>query len=316
MTPTSLTAADIACHNGLAGTSPVRTRPVPADPLTPDAFTAARGRLFALAYRMLGTRAEAEDVVQDTYLRWHQTDRAEVRTPEAWLVTTATRLAIDRLRAARTAREAYVGPWLPEPLVDDGRAAPDYGVRLASDLSLAFLLVLERLAPEERAAFLLHDVFDTSYADIAALLGKTEVSCRQMVTRARQRVRGDRQRFEARPEDKARLVAAFRAAVTARDTQALLALFTPDVTWTADGGGVTHASPRPLHGVDTVLRLALGVQRLYAARGITLDAATVNGEPGLVARLGDRVVATYAVDVSGGAIGAVYVVLNPEKLPA
>lgn len=285
-------------------------------PATPDPFTATRGRLFALAYRMLGTRSEAEDVVQDTYLRWHQADRAEVRTPEAWLVTTATRLAIDRLRAARTAREAYVGPWLPEPIVDEGRDAPDYGARLASDLSLAFLLVLERLAPEERAAFLLHDVFETGYADIAGLLGKSEATCRQMVARARQRVRGDRQRFAAHPEEKARLVAAFRAAVTARDTQALLAIFTPDVTWTADGGGVTHASPRPLHGIERVVRLALGVQRLYAARGIALDAAWINGEPGLVARSGDRVVATYAMDVSDGAIGAVYVVLNPEKLPA
>ena len=281
-----------------------------------DPFTQVEPRLRALAYRMLGSRAEADDVVQDTYLRWHQADQAEIRTPEAWLVTTATRLAIDRLRAARTARDAYVGPWLPEPIVDDGRAAPDYAVRLASDLSMAFLLVLERLAPEERAAFLLHDVFDTSYADIAAMLAKSEVTCRQMVTRARQRVRGERRRFEARPEEKARLVAAFQAAVTARDTQALLALFTPDVTWTADGGGRTHASPRPLHGVDRVVRLALGVQRLYAAHGITLAPVWVNGEPGLVARHGDRVVATYAVDVTGDAIGAVYVMLNPEKLPA
>ena len=265
---------------------------------------------------MLGTRVEAEDVVQDTYLRWHQADQQAIRTPEAWLVTTATRLAIDRLRAARTAREAYVGPWLPEPIVDDGRGAPDYGAHLASGLSLAFLLVLERLAPEERAAFLLHDVFDASYADLAGLLGKSEATCRQMVTRARQRVRGERRRFAASPEEKRRLVAAFHAAVVARDTQTLLGLFAPDVTWTADGGGVTHASPRPLHGVQTVLRLALGIQRLYAAGGVTLHAAMVNGEPGLIARHGHRIVATYAVDVADGVIGAVYVVLNPEKLPA
>ena len=279
-------------------------------------FEALRGRLFGLAYRMLGSRTDAEDVVQDAYVRWHQADRATIRTPEAWLVTTTTRLAIDRLRAMRTMREAYVGPWLPEPLVQDGAEAPDYRATLASDLSMAFLLLLERLAPEERAAFLLHDVFETGYPDIARMLGKTETACRQIVARARQRVRGDRQRFEATQEEKARLLESFTAAMEARDEQALLTLFTPDAVWMSDGGGVVHAAPRPLVGIDRVVRIVLGLQRLQAQRGASLEPAVVNGEPGLVLRVGGRLSATYAIDVVDGRIAAVYVVLNPSKLPA
>ncbi|HTV02197.1 MAG TPA: RNA polymerase sigma factor SigJ [Luteitalea sp.] len=278
-------------------------------------FESLRGRLFGLAYRMLGSRADAEDVVQDAYLRWHQADRAAIRTPEAWLVTTTTRLAIDRLRALRTVRDAYVGPWLPEPLVGQAGHAPDHAATLASDLSMAFLLVLERLAPEERAAFLLHDVFETGYADIARMLGKTEAACRQIVTRARQRVRGDRQRFEASHEARAKLTESFAAAMAARDETALLQLFTPDAVWMSDGGGVVHAAPRPLVGIDRVVRVVMGLQRLLTQRGRTVEPATVNGEPGLVLRDGERLVATYAFDIDGDRISAVYVVLNPAKLP-
>lgn len=277
-------------------------------------FEALRGRLFGLAYRMLGSRTDAEDVVQDAFVRWHQADREAIRNPEAWLVTTTTRLAIDRLRALRTARDAYVGPWLPEPLVQAGPDAPDYRAELASDLSMAFLLLLERLGPEERAAFLLHDVFDTGYADIARMLGKSEATCRQIVNRARQRVRGSRQRFEATPEGKADLLQAFTAAMQARDEATLMQLFAPEVTWTADGGGIVHAAPRPLVGIERVLRLVLGLQRLYAARGARLEPALVNGEPGLVVRVADRIGATFAVDIADGRISAVYVVVNPHKL--
>ena len=279
-------------------------------------FEALRGRLFGLAYRMLGSRTDAEDVVQDAYIRWHQADHDAIRTPEAWLVTTTTRLAIDRLRALRTARDAYVGPWLPEPLLQHGPEAPDYKVTLASDLSIAFLLLLERLAPEERAAFLLHDVFETSYSEIATMLGKTEAACRQIVTRARQRVRGDRRRFDVTRDARARLLASFTAAMEARDEKALLELFTPDAVWMSDGGGVVAASPRPLVGIDRVVRIVLGLQRLHAKRGLTLESAEVNGEPGLVLRSDGRIGATYAIDVVDGRIGAVYVMLNPAKLPA
>ena len=157
-------------------------------------FEALRGRLFGLAYRMLGSRADAEDVVQETYVRWHQVTPGSVENPEAWLVTTTSRLAIDRLRRLKTEREAYVGPWLPEPIVT--AAPPDRNLDLAADLSIAFLTLLERLAPEERAAFLLHDVFDVGYREIAAVIERSEAACRQVVHRARERVRGDRKRFD------------------------------------------------------------------------------------------------------------------------
>ena len=184
-------------------------------------FNEHRPRLYGIAYRMLGTRADAEDIVQEAYLRWHRADIERLRAPEAWLVTATTRLCIDRLRAARTEREAFVGPWLPEPIT--GLAPPaDAHSELASDLSFAFLLVLERLAPEERAAFLLHEVFDSGYADIAAILGKSEATCRQIVHRARRRVHQDRPRFKVSEGARSRLLERFVEALRTEDKTALL----------------------------------------------------------------------------------------------
>jgi RNA polymerase sigma-70 factor (ECF subfamily) len=284
-----------------------------------DAFEALRGRLFGLAYRMLGSRADAEDVVQEAYVRWHHATRERedsIHNAEAWLVTSATRLAIDRLRAARTAREAYSGPWLPDPLLPGALPAPDEHLERAADLSQAFLLLLERLAPEERAAFLLHDVFDASYADIARVLDRSEAACRQIVHRARTRVRAARRRFDADAEALRRLRDAFTAALEAQDQDALLELFAPDATWTADGGGVVPASPRPLFGARRLARLALGLQRIYTRNGVKLEPEWVSGRPGLVLRHDGRVRATFAFEAEGGRIAAVYVVLNPLKLPA
>src|SRR5262249_28422460 len=204
-------------------------------------FTQNRPRLYGIAYRMLGSRADAEDMLQEAYLRWHRSDPERVQTPQAWLVTTVTRLCIDRLRAARTEREAYVGPWLPEPLIGESPPA-DRGAELASDLSVAFLVVLERLAPEERAAFLLHDVFDCEYAEIARILGKSETACRQIVHRAREHVRRERPRFHVSEAARAKLLERFVAALRAQDHSALLALFAQDATWTSDGGGKTKAA--------------------------------------------------------------------------
>src|SRR5688500_17011172 len=194
---------------------------------TAATFEALRSRLFGLAYRMLGSRAEAEDIIQDTYLRWHQANRDRIETPEAWLVTTTTRLAIDRLRRLKTEREAYVGQWLPEPMVTQP-PPPDRNLELAADLSIAFLTLLERLAPEERAAFLLHDVFDVGYGEIASVLEKSEAACRQVVHRARERVRNDRKRFDVTESAKAQMLHKFVAAMEARNERALLALFAPD----------------------------------------------------------------------------------------
>src|SRR5437764_9105253 len=195
-----------------------------------------RARLFGIAFRMLGDVHDAEDLVQEAMLRWQRTERASVREPEAWLVAVVTRLAIDRLRQAQTRRALYPGPWLPEPVAEE-RLSPAYRTELASDLSMAFLVLLERLAPEERAAFLLRDVFGCEYEEIARTLAKSQAAARQTVHRARERVRTNRPRFSAPPEAKERLLGRFIAALETADKEAMLALFTKDVTWTSDGGG-------------------------------------------------------------------------------
>jgi RNA polymerase sigma-70 factor, ECF subfamily len=282
-------------------------------PATSSAFDVHRGRLFGLAYRMLGSRAEAEDVVQDAYIRWHQADQAAIRNPEAWLVTTATRLAIDRLRALKIEREAYKGPWLPEPLMSEA-PRPDRNVELASDLSIAFMVLLERLAPEERAAFLLHDVFDVSYEDIARILDKSETACRQIVSRARQRVRRDERRFDVPDEAKAGLLQKFVHAVEAHDDQALLALFTPEAEWIADGGGRVPAAGRPIAGAEQIVKLLFGLMKNAWAR-VTFEQAIVNGEPALLVRVGGKLASVMAVDTDGERFHNVYAVVNPDKLP-
>jgi RNA polymerase sigma-70 factor (ECF subfamily) len=280
---------------------------------TPSAaFEAVRARLFGLAYRMLGSRADAEDIVQETYVRWHTAQPGTIENPEAWLVTAATRLSIDRLRRLKTEREAYVGPWLPEPIVED---SPERLLELSSDLSLAMLTMLETLAPDERAAFLLHDVFDVDYERIASILGKSEPACRQVIHRARGRVRGDRKRFESTESGKRQLLERFTAAMEASDEQALLALFTPDATWTADGGGKTAASPRPLVGVAAIVRLVMGLRRRWWT-DLDVLVTTVNGEPGLCMLVEGRLIAVMAIESKDDRIQSVYAVVNPDKLAA
>ena len=278
-----------------------------------DPFDSLRPRLFGLAYRMLGSRADAEDIVQEVYLRWHEADRAAIENPEAWLVTAATRLSIDRLRRLKTEREAYIGPWLPEPFVQP-EPPPDHHLELSEDLSLAFMTLLERLAPDERAAFLLHDVFDVGYDAIAAVLDRSEAACRQVVHRARERVRGDRKRFEASEAAKTDMLHRFMAAMDARDEQALLQLFAPDAVWTADGGGKAGAGLNPIYGSDRIARLAIGLREKFWTRDRTLRVATVNGETGLCIFDGDRLTAVMSIATDGERIHGVYAVVNPDKL--
>ena len=279
-----------------------------------QAFAALRGRLFGLAYRMLGSRAEADDIVQDAYVRWHQTDHEQVENADAWLITTTTRLAIDRLRRLKTERDAYVGPWLPEPLVST--PGPDQHLDLADDLSMAFLMLLERLAPEERAAFLLHEVFDVGYGPIASVIDKSEAACRQVVHRARERVHGDRKRFDVAESAKADLLQRFLAALETRDEQALVALFAPEATWTADGGGRVGASPRPIVGAAAIARLVIGIREKFWADGRVVELARVNGETGLCIHDGTQLAATLSIATDGHQILAVYAVVNPDKLTA
>jgi len=261
---------------------------------------------------MLGDVNEAEDLVQEAMLRWQSADRSEVREPEAWLVAVTTRLAIDRLRQAKTNRALYVGPWLPEPVAED-RLSPAYRAELASDLSMAFLVLLERLAPEERAAFLLRDVFGCGYDEIAHALGKTQAAARQTVHRARERVRADRPRFAAAPDAKERLLGRFITALQAGDKDALLALFAEDAAWTSDGGGKVFAARRVLHGRERITRMLAKLAAKYGEY-FTYRLARLNGEPAVLEYVGGHLFAATFCEIDEGRVSAMYRVLNPEKL--
>jgi len=275
-----------------------------------------RPRLLGLAYRMLGDMDDAEDVVQEAYLRWHQADRADVRSAEAWLTTVVTRVAVDRLRRAATERATYVGPWLPEPIATEPPselAPPDRGAELASDLSVALLLLLERLAPEERAAFLLREVFGMGYDEIARTLERRPDAVRQMIHRARERVHAGRPRFAAPPEAHEQILEHFVEALAADDAPRVLALLAPDVTLASDGGGRAAAARNWIRGPDRVARFMLGVMRKFG-RHTTRRIARVNGEPALLAFDGERLISVTTIDVDNGRIRAVLTVRNPDKL--
>lgn len=278
-----------------------------------EVFKQHRQRLFGIAYRMLGTSADAEDVVQEAYLRWHKTDLQEIESPEAWLVTVVTRLSIDRLRLLTKERESYVGPWLPEPLFARRIYTPEEQLEFASNLSLAFMVLLQKLSPVERAAFLLRDVFDCSYAKIARILGKNETACRQLIHRARNRVRSEKPRFEATDDDRRSLIEKFLAAVNAGDEATLLSLFAEDATMTSDGGGRVTSARKIIHGRRKIVRLYyhLGLK----TKGL-LDVriAPINGELGIVTTVFGQPFAATVFEIEGEKIHAVYQVMNPEKL--
>ena len=277
-----------------------------------DAFEAQRPRLTRLAYRMLGSVGEAEDAVQDAWLRWTKAGDA-VTDPAAWLVRVTTRLCIDRLRAAKAEREAYRGPWLPEPLIEPLTADP---VERAEDVSVAFLLALERLSPLERAVFLLHDVFDEDYAAVAATLDRTEPAVRQLASRAREHVRAARPRFSVSQEEAARLALAFAAASASGDMAGLASLLAEDAILVSDGGGKRKAALRVLVGRADIVRLMEGL----AWRGGGLAAvrvvrrARINGYPGLILGFGDGPGTIAFQPGEDGRIAAIYMVRNPEKL--
>jgi RNA polymerase sigma-70 factor, ECF subfamily len=280
------------------------------DPL--DKFAENRGRLWSIAYRMLGSRADADDAVQEAWLRWHGTQQAEIRSPQAWLVTTTTRICIDRLKALRAERERYTGPWLPEPLVDEA-CAPEHTAELASELSVALLAVLERLAPEERAAFLLHEMFESDYRDIAQILGKSEAACRQIVSRASKRVRAERPRVVVPEQAKRKLLAAFMTAMQNQDQQALLELLAPDSAWTSDGGGKARAMRRVLRGADKLARFGANIYRKYI-HDLTFKAVVVNGEPGQAVFYRGELFSVTTLRTDGQKILDVFTVMNPDKL--
>ncbi len=283
---------------------------------TESAFQTHRPRLMALAYRLLGSRSDAEDVVQDAWLRWSGADPAAVRDPEAWLVTTTTRLGLDRLRAARRERVHYVGPWLAEPLeislAAEPASDPAVAHARADEVSVAFLTLLEQLGPEERAAFLLKEAFDHDYRQIAALLGLTEANCRQLVHRAKQRLQAGRPRFNADTGQHRQLLARFMDATQRGDSEAIQALLHANARLVSDGGGVVTAAVRPLLGAERIGRLFWAIAR--RGLGHTAQLGWVNGEPAILRFLGDQLHSVTTIEVAGGRIANVYSVLNPEKL--
>lgn len=285
-----------------------------ADPTAiANAFAAERTRLLGIAYRMLGSRADAEDVLQDAWLRWSESDSTDVRSTQAWLTTIVTRLSIDRLRSAKAQREVYIGPWLPEPLADIDPVTPESKAELASELSLAFLNLLERLGPEERAAFVLHDAFDCDYDDIAEVLGKSPAACRQLVHRARERIVADRQRFQVDEQTRRRMLERFIEVANAGDLPAMKALFATDARLVTDGGGKAAAVRRILHGAE---RIALLFKMIFrrSGQGVERRIVRVNGELGLATSFRGRLHSVTTIDTDGQRIYTYYSVANPDKL--
>lgn len=271
-------------------------------------FDPLRPKLARIAYRMLGSVADAEDVVQDAFLRWMATDRSAVRHPESFLRRTVTHLCLDQLKSARRHREVYPGEWLPEPVVDSDQDEPD-------DVTLPLMMALERLSPLERAAFILHDVFGVASEEVAETLGRDAAACRQLAARARSHVRADRPRFDLPKEKGVEIVEAFFRASRTGDTAALSAMLAADVSVHSDGGGKRRAAMRPIFGIEDVMKLHGGLARLFARKGSTfLRHAVINGLPGFVSMEADDTLQTTALEISDGKIVGIYIMRNPDKL--
>jgi RNA polymerase sigma-70 factor (ECF subfamily) len=274
------------------------------------AFEVYRPLLFSIAYRMLGSASEADDILQDAWLRARQDEDADVRSPRAYLTTIVTRLCIDHLRSAERTRMEYPGPWLPEPLAEPNQESAE----LASSLSTAFLVVLERLAPTERAVFLLREVFELDFDEIAASVGKSEANTRQILTRARRRLGEPRPRFRMSRQDSEDIVQQFRHACVTGNVEELLAVLHADATLIADGGGKALAAPRPVIGADRIAEFVIDIVGKMRWSESDPRLVTINGAPGLLLRHPTFGNGTYSFDITDGRIRAIYVVRNPDKL--
>jgi RNA polymerase sigma-70 factor (ECF subfamily) len=281
-------------------------------------FESLRPLVFSIAYRMLGSVSEAEDMVQEAFLRYQGAlDRGdEIESPKAYLSAVVTRLAIDELRSARVRRERYVGQWLPEPLLtDEEEGDPATQAEQADSLSMAFLLLLERLSPLERAVFLLHDVFAYGYHEIAEIVGKSEANCRQLASRARRHVEAEKPRFEASRRERDELAARFFAAVSEGDLDGLVELLAADVVVYGDGGGKAPQWGQPIVGADRVGRLFVTLGRQMAELAVRAELRQVNGQPGAVVRDADgQVVNVFSLEIVDGVVQTVRSVINPDKL--
>ena len=276
--------------------------------------------LLGLAYRMLGSIAEAEDVVQDAWLRWHQAERETVRDPGAFLHRIVTRLCLDRLKSCRTTREEYIGPWLPEPVLTGGRPEPERSLVLAESLTLAFMVLLDALSPQERAVFLLREVFEYSHAEIASFLNSSEASCRQLFHRAKERLATGGSRSGRSREEKRKLAERFVSAMRGGDRSELTQVLAADVGFWSDGGGRVVAAKRPVLGKQAVVDLLLGIRRTALAsagkalQSISVEMVEVNYEPAMLVRVDGRLDSVYVCSIAGDAIAGIRVVRNPDKL--
>jgi RNA polymerase sigma-70 factor, ECF subfamily len=289
-----------------------RRRPsaLPNDHL--EVFHGYRNLLFSIAYRMLSSRVDAEDMLQETFLRWQQVSETEIRDPRAFLVTVITRLCINQLHSARVRREQYFGQWLPEPLVSQTADESSALSNLNESLSIAFLMLLERLTPMERAVFLLREVFEYEYAEVAEMLERSEANCRQILKRARQHVAQDRMRFDASPQQRQKLLTQFLEATSKGNIEGLLALLTSDVTLYTDGGGKATAVPNPVYGAERVARFFVGAREKLLPSDLVPRLAHINGQLGLVAYHLGRVFGVLAVDIAEERIRNIYILRNPE----
>lgn len=276
-------------------------------------FDELRPLLFSLAYRMLGSVMEAEDILQEAFIRWQKVATDEISSAKSYLSAVVTRLCIDHLRSARVRREEYVGPWLPEPLVAAAGETPHGAAALAESLSMAFLVMLESLSPLERAVFLLREVFDYDYAEIAAIVGQSEVYCRQLASRARRHVADRRPRFEVGSEQPAQVVEQFMQTLDTGDVEGLLAVLDDNVTWYSDGGGRPGIARKPIHGADLVARFTLNLRR-QAPENTVVRLAQINGEPGLITYVDGRPFNILSFEIYQNRIVAIRAVVNPHKL--
>lgn len=277
-----------------------------------DTFNTYRNYLFAIAYRMLSSAMDAEDMVQETYLRWQNRGEAEIESPKSYLAAIITRLCIDQLRSARVQRETYVGPWLPEPILMETTNSEGM-VAMSESISMAFLLLLESLSPTERAAFLLREVFEYEYAEVAQVVGKSEANCRQIVRRAKQHITNGRPRFETTFEEQQNLLIEFTQACTNGDLTGLMAVLADDVVEYSDGGGKVSAATQPIHGADRVARFILGILK-KAPPNLTQRLGIVNGEPAIIAYIENEPVVVMVLEIGNGRIQNIYSINNPDKL--
>jgi RNA polymerase sigma-70 factor, ECF subfamily len=277
-------------------------------------FDQYRGLLFSIAYRMLGSVADAEDILQEAFIRWQQSQQEEIRSPRAFLVTIVSRLCVNHLQSARVQREQYVGQWLPEPIVTGSEGDPLGIIRIDESLSMAFLVLLERLTPVERAVFLLREVFEYEYSEIASVLGQTEANCRQILRRARQHVGAMRPRFRTPPQKRDALMESFLAAINTGAMDGLMILLTEDVVLHSDGGGKGVAVPNLVRGIDKVARGILGSLDRLVPKNLVWTLTGINGQPGLINYLDGVPHSVLTIDIKGDRIQAIYVITNPEKL--